>query len=73
MKFLIIIIFSLLLTTQGFADKRFDKDLKKVSKDNAFINNKGEVYSIEEIFDKQNIILVIYSHGSGTDTKYINV
>ena len=69
MKFLIIIIFSLLLSTQGFADKRFDKDLKKVSKDNAFINNKGEVYSIEEISDKQNTILVIYNHGSGPDHK----
>ena len=73
MKFLGIIIFSLLLSSQSFADKNFDKDLKKVSKDNAFINDIGEVYSIEEIPDKQNIILVIYSHGSGTHTKYINV
>ena len=72
-KFLGLIILGLLLSSQSFADKKFDKDLKKVSKNNAFINNKGEVYSIEEIFDKQNIILVIYSHGSGTDTKYINV
>ena len=49
MKFLGIIIFSLLLSTQSFADKRFEKDLKKVSKDNAFINSKGEAYSIDEI------------------------
>ena len=69
MKFLGMVIFSLLLTGQLFADKKLDKDLKKVSKDNAFINSKSEVYSIEEIPDKQNTILVIYSHGSGTDTK----
>ena len=68
-KFLAIIILSLLLPSQLFANKKFDKDLKKVSKDNAFINSKGVVYSIEEIPDKQNTILVIYSHGSGTDTK----
>ena len=68
-KFLGLIILSLLLSSQSFADKNFDKDLKKVSKDNAFINSKGKVYSIEEIPDKQNTILVIYSHGSGTDTK----
>ena len=57
MKFLGIIIFSLLLSTQVFADKRadkrFEKDLKKVSKDNSFINSKGEVYEIEEISDKK--------------------
>jgi len=68
-KFLGIIIFSLLLSSQSFADKKFDKDLKKVSKDNAFINSKGQAYSIDEIPDKQNIILVIYSHGSGPDHK----
>ena len=68
-KLLRLIILGLLLFNQSFADKNFDKDLKKVSKDNAFINSKGEVYSIEEIPDKQNIILVIYIHGSGTDTK----
>tara|TARA_B100000795_G_scaffold251094_1_gene219658 strand:+ start:166 stop:513 length:348 start_codon:yes stop_codon:yes gene_type:complete len=68
-KFLAIIILSLLLPSQLFANKKFDKDLKKVSKDNAFINSKDVVYSIEEIPDKQNTILVIYNHGSGTDTK----
>ena len=68
-KFLGLIILGLLLSSQSFADKKFDKDLKKVSKNNAFINNKGEVYSIEEISDKQNTILVIYSHGSGPDHK----
>ena len=68
-KILGLIILGLLLSSQSFADKNFDKDLKKVSKDNAFINSKGEVYPIEEIPDKQNIILVIYNHGSGPDHK----
>ena len=71
MKFLGIIIFSLLLSTQVFADKRadkrFEKDLKKVSKDNSFINSKGEVYEIEKISDKKNILLIVYNHGSGND------
>ena len=30
-KFLVIIIFSLLLSSQSFADKKFEKDLKKIS------------------------------------------
>ena len=68
-KFLGLIILGLLLSSQSFADKKFDKDLKKVSKNNAFINSKGKAYPIEEISDKQNTILVIYSHGSGPDHK----
>ena len=52
MKFLGIIIFSLLLTSKSFADKKFDKDLKKVSKNNAIMNSKGEVCSIDEILYK---------------------
>ena len=58
MKFLGIIIFSLLLSTQVFADKRIDKklekDLKKVAKDNGFINNTGKfirltIYMIKKV------------------------
>ena len=67
-KFLGIIIFSLLLSTQVFADKRidkrFEKDLKKVSKDNGFINNTGKIYSIDNIYDKKSTILIVYTHGS---------
>ena len=44
-KLLRIIVFSLLLSTQVFADKkadkRFEKDLKKISKDNGFVDNLG--------------------------------
>ena len=49
-KFLVIIIFSLLLSNQSFADKKFDKDLKILSKFNSFINNKGESYAIDVKF-----------------------
>ena len=63
-KFLGIIIFSLLLSTQVFADKRFEKDLKKVSKDNGFINNTGKIYPIDNIYDKKSTILIVYTNGS---------
>lgn len=59
-----IIILFVLLSTNSFADKKFEKDLKKVSKDNGFINNAGMIYPIENISDKKNIILIVYTHGS---------
>ena len=62
MKFLGIIIFSLLLSSQSFADKKFDKDLKILSKFNSFINNKGESYMEDVEFDKDQTIIVIYAH-----------
>ena len=52
-KILGLIILGLLLSSQSFADKNFDKDLKKVSKDNTFINSKGEAYPLEETLDKK--------------------
>ena len=68
-KFLVIIILSLLQSNYSFADKKFDKDLKKVSKDNGLIEKNGKIYSIDNISDKKNTILVIYSHGSQVDQK----
>ena len=68
-KFLGIIILSLLLPNHLFADKKFDKDLKKISKDNGLIDNNGRIYPIDNISDKKNTILVIYSHGSHVDQK----
>ena len=69
MKFLGIIIFSLLLFSQSFADKKFDKDLKILSKFNSFINNKGESYAADVEFDKDQTIIVIYAHGQLTDRR----
>ena len=63
-KFLGLITLGLLLSSQSFADKKFDKDLKKLSKFNSFINNKGESYATVVKFDKDKTILIIYAHGS---------
>ena len=57
----------ILLNTSSFADKKFEKDLKKVSKDNGFVDNLGKIYPIDSISDKKNIILIVYTHGSGND------
>ena len=64
MRQILIIIIFILLSKNSFADKKFEKDLKKVSKDNGFINNTGKIYPIENISDKKNIILIVYTHGS---------
>ena len=56
--------FILLLSTQVFADKKFEKDLKKISKDNGFVDNLGKIYSVNTISDKKNIIVIVYTHGS---------
>ena len=69
MKFLGIIIFGLLLSSQSFADKKFDKDLKILSKFNSFINNKGESYATDVKFDKDKTIIIIYTHGQLTDRR----
>ena len=62
--FLCIFIF---FTTNSHSNSKFDKELKKLSKDNGFLDNKGKVYSIEQITDKKNTILIIYNHGSDYD------
>ena len=64
MRQILIIILFILLSKNSFADKKFEKDLKKVSKDNGFINNTGKIYPIDNISDKKNIILIVYTHGS---------
>ena len=69
MKQLLLLILFLLINTYSFADKKFKKDLEKISKDNAFIDNTGKSYSLEKIDNKKNTILVIYTHGSMGDQK----
>ena len=64
--FLLIFIF---FTTNAHSNSKFDKDLKKFSKDSGFVDNKGKVYSKEQITDKKNTILIIYNHGSDIDQK----
>ena len=68
-KLLGILVLGLLLSASCFADSKFDKDLKKVSKDNGFVDSNGEIYPSEQITDKKNIIIIIYNHGSDIDQK----
>ena len=53
MKKILILILFLLLNVNAFADKKFEKDLKKISKDNGFIDNLGKTYSVDTISDKK--------------------
>lgn len=66
-KLLGILVLCLLLCVNAYADSKFDKDLKKISKNNGFVDTKGKVYSKDQITDKKNTILIIYNHGSDYD------
>ena len=63
-RFLIILLLGLLLSSPAFADERFDKDLKKLSKLNSFFNNKGKPYQIQKNINKDKTIIIIYTHGA---------
>lgn len=63
-KFLIIIFLGLFLNTTVLADKRFDKDLVKISKLNTFVNKKGQPYGLDKDINKKNTLIIIYTHGS---------
>ena len=65
--FLIITIF--FVTNNLFANTLEYKGLEKLSKNNTFMNNKGEPYSIDEISDKKNSVVIVYNHGSIQDHK----
>jgi len=66
-KLLVIVFLGLLLSGNTYADSKFDKELKKISKNNGFVDTKGKVYSKDQITDKKNTILIIYNHGSDYD------
>jgi len=68
MRILIFLVISFFLTN-AHSSSKFDKDLKKFSKYNGFIDKKGKIYSEKEIKDKKNSILIIYNHGSDNDQK----
>lgn len=63
--FLIIVFF--FLSNNLLADTLEYKDLEKLSKKNTFVDDKGKNYSIDDIVDKNNTLLIIYNHGSGSD------
>ena len=65
-KFIIFLVF-IIFSSNVYSDSKFEKDLAKVSKNSGFIDNKGKIYSIEQITDKKNTVLIIYNHGSSND------
>ena len=62
-KILILILFCL-FNTNSLADKKFQNDLKKLSKFNSFIDNNGNPYQVDESLNKDKTIILIYTHGS---------
>ena len=66
-KLLGILVLGMLLSASSFADSKLEKDLKKVSELNGFIDSEGKIYLADQISNKENIILVIWNHGSGGD------
>ena len=74
MKIKLILILLLFLNNFAFAktkfEKRFEKDLNKISKLNSFVDNKGNPYELDENIDKDKTIILIYTHGQwGGDQK----
>ena len=63
-RFLTILLLGLLLSSPAFADERFDKDLKKLSKLNSFFNNKGKPYQIQKNINKDKTIIILYTPGA---------
>ena len=69
MKKLLIILLFIIFSSNVYADSKFDKDLKKVSKLNGFTDILGTIYPADQISNKENTILIIYNHGSTVDWK----
>ena len=74
MKIKLILILLLFLNNFAFAktkfEKRFEKDLNKISKLNSFVDNEGNPYELDENIDKDKTIILIYTHGQwGGDPK----
>ena len=67
MKKLLIFLVFIIFSSNVYADAKFAKDLKKVSKDSGFVDSEGTIYPIEQISNKENTILIIYTHGSDVD------
>ena len=65
-KIFLIIIFTF-VSHNLFATSLDYKGLKKISKNNTFVDKNGKPYSIEKIVNKKDTILIIYNHGSEAD------
>ena len=53
MKKILIFLFFIIFFTNAYSDSKYSKELKKISKNNGFVDNKGKVYSREQITDKK--------------------
>ena len=69
MKKIFFFIIFLLISNNLLANTLDYKGLEKLSKNNTFMDDKGKPYSIEEISDKKNSLVIIYNHGSIQDVK----
>jgi|TARA_B110001454_G_C12436394_1_gene315836 uncharacterized membrane protein len=49
MKKILILLIFILINSNSFSQTKFEKDLKKISKGNAFVDNEGKAYSVQEI------------------------
>jgi len=58
------LLLGLLLSSPAYADERFDKDLKKLSKLNSFFNNEGKPYQIQKNINKDKTIIILYTPGA---------
>ena len=47
---ILFIFISLIFSLNSFADPRLEADIKKLSKQNAFINSEGKEYKLDECF-----------------------
>ena len=65
--FFYLFLFNLIFNSYSLSDTRFEKDLKKLSKYNFFVNNEGNRYELDQNIDKDKTIILIYSHGSAQD------
>ena len=63
---IILVLASFFFSNNLFAEY---KGLKKLSKNNSFMDAKGIHYSSDLITDKENTLLFIWNHGSEPDTK----
>ena len=73
MKIKLILILLLFFNNFAFAktkfEKKFEKDLKKISKLNSFVDNQGNHYKLDQNIDKDKTIILIYTHGQWSFSK----
>lgn len=76
MKIKLILIFLLFFYNFAFAktksEIRLEKDLKKISKLNSFVDNKGNPYEFDENIDKDKTVILIYTHGQWGGNQKLN-